>query len=354
MEISFSKLKEDEREYFLEVARSNFNFVQKFFLGLEDDVLVAKKKGKILGGVVIKKTDLGFKKIGVISWIFTVKEARGKGIASRLLDKAVEHLKFLGHDEIVASVDGSNTSSSKLFEKKNFVIQSFYSQLKKYGVGYFNLASKTNQFFNQGSFIWVLSKEKVRENKYYDLGFSIFINFLAGLILFYSPINYIFNASLLVIMISIFLLHFVRFFSMKLASKVLNYKSVFRSWPSGFLTSLIGSGFGLYIASPGNFFPLDKGWKYKDYVPSLSKISSIGVSSVLAVVLISIILQSVVISPFFVSLFQSIKYLGLSLVVFDLFLFFKPFNNTNGKRIFDFNKTIFAILALIVIIAFIL
>ena len=344
-------LKEEENDYFLTIAKDNFYFAKQFFIAIEDDVLVAKSNGEIIGGVILKSVKFANKKVGIISWIFTVKEVRGKGVASLLLDKAINHLKFLGHNEIIASIDGSNTSSSNLFSKKNFAIQSFYSLIKKYGIGYFSLASKTNQFFNQGSFIWVLSREKVVNNEFFDLIVSSLINILASIIIFLSPLNFIFKASLLSIIMSVFLLHLVRFYSMKYASKVLEYKTMFRIWPSGFFYTITTSVLGLYIASPGNFFPESKGWKYKDYVPSLSKISIVGVSSVLFLVLIASIANNFVVNESFSSFLSTIKYLGLSLVVFDLFLFFNPFNNTNGKRIFDFSKSIFSILVLITLIA---
>lgn len=331
--VNIRLMKNNEADIVLNLLKSSFPLTHSMFCNLTRHVLVAEFKGKIIGGVVLKMFNITKKKLGMISWIFTTKEARGKGIASKLVDKSISYLKKRGCREILACIDGLNTASSKLFAKKKFRANSLFTQIKRWGLDYFSVLKESNQLFSLGSFVWTYPKKSLKEHKWFDVSISIFSNFLIGLLIFLSPLSFWIKSSLLGIFFSLVLIHLVRFFSAKIASFNLKTKVLFRSWPSGYFFSLFLGIFGVYFPMPGNFYPKRSTWVYQKYKNSLAKISISAVSGLLLLVGVSSYFASSI------AFFNTLKYLGLSVLLFDLLLVFHPFKNLNGRRIYDYNKT---------------
>ena len=109
------------------IMRRSFELTQQLFFSWSSDVLVAEQDGKLLGAVVLKMFPLpGDRKGGLIAWVFTAPEARGTGAGQRLIEAALKFLEEQDCDELMACVEGYNSSSSKLFATRGFSIR-YYS-----------------------------------------------------------------------------------------------------------------------------------------------------------------------------------------------------------------------------------
>ena len=138
------------------IMRRSFELTQQLFFSWSSDVLVAEQDGKLLGAVVLKMFPLpGDRKGGLIAWVFTAPEARGTGAGQRLIEAALKFLEEQDCDELMACVEGYNSSSSKLFATRGFSILSPGEQFRRYGMGACAMWIHTFHYIDVGHFLWM-------------------------------------------------------------------------------------------------------------------------------------------------------------------------------------------------------
>ncbi|MBN1316099.1 MAG: GNAT family N-acetyltransferase, partial [Anaerolineales bacterium] len=116
------------------IMQQAFPLVLQWFFSWTPNVLVAERDGELLGAVVFKLFSLpGKREGGLIDWVFTAPEVRGLGLGQRLVEAALEFFDEQGCDEVMACVEGYNTSSSKIFARRGFSILSPGEQFRRYG-----------------------------------------------------------------------------------------------------------------------------------------------------------------------------------------------------------------------------
>ncbi|MCP8970099.1 GNAT family N-acetyltransferase [Ectobacillus ponti] len=83
--------------------------------------LIASENGQLLGWILMGRSKDSFteKKCGFIYELFVLEEWRGNGIAKRLMESGMEHLKQDGYSEVRLSVYAGN-QAIKLYEKLGF------------------------------------------------------------------------------------------------------------------------------------------------------------------------------------------------------------------------------------------
>lgn len=100
--------------------------ILKSFLKKEPEgFLVALRGEEVVGFVIAQKEAYGpnyktIEKIGNIQIIHTNRSHRNKGIASKLLENAIEYLKSNNCSIILSETDQQNTASLKLLQKHGF------------------------------------------------------------------------------------------------------------------------------------------------------------------------------------------------------------------------------------------
>ena len=115
----------------------------------------------LMGAVVCGEIRASKKKtFGIIKYIMTDPNAQGLGVAQRLMDEAMVWFESRNHAQIIACVEGYNTASSQLFEKRGFSVKSFPWQLKRYGWRLPIIWVKANHGLDLGHFWWVKTRDE--------------------------------------------------------------------------------------------------------------------------------------------------------------------------------------------------
>lgn len=108
-----------------ELAKNSFSNSSDVYWAIRDlkesdKVFVAEINGKIVGTVEIEFINLSKGKHAQIGYIFTHKEYRGYGIASKLMVRSLEFLKREGFEIVWAVTEQDNFASRGLFRKFGF------------------------------------------------------------------------------------------------------------------------------------------------------------------------------------------------------------------------------------------
>ena len=137
------------------LARRAFGFLQAAFVQPTGNTYVYELSGEIAGVVVLSTFAYMRNRCGgVVKWLFTAPEARGRGAATALVEYSVTRLQELGCDELFTTVEGFNTASSNRFADLGFIPLSPMQQMRRYGLSLFKIAANTFHTFDVGHFLW--------------------------------------------------------------------------------------------------------------------------------------------------------------------------------------------------------
>jgi len=92
----------------------------------EGKVLVSESENAVAGFAKLTDFNIGGNKYGCILWLAVSPEHHQKGIASALVEAAVDNLKNDGAGAVFASVRRRNKASLATFSKENFGRMSFW------------------------------------------------------------------------------------------------------------------------------------------------------------------------------------------------------------------------------------
>jgi len=128
----------------------------------------------------------------------------------------------------------------------------------------------------------------------------------------------------------------------------------YRAWESGFpLSLLIALAFGGQYPVPGSFYPTSDRWRYRDLLPKLGPVALAGVLPPLILTWGAWALSRLGgLTPEVSHWVNSALAMGQILTLFDVVLVFFPFVSFNGRRIWDWNKLIWAGVALATVALF--
>ncbi len=343
-------MEKDERRKVHAVMRQAFPLIQQWFFSWEPNVLVAEQDGRLLGGIVLKLFRLPRgRKGGLVAWIFTAPEARGLGAGQRVVEAGIEFFEQQACDEIFACVEGYNTSSSKLFASRGFSILSPGEQFRRYGLGIFTVWLKTFHFIDVGHFLWARPAAKSADSPVLQWWGTIAANTLLGLFVLWRANGFRAGNSVmwLILPLVILALFGLRYLGMRLAARGQGLAVRFRAWESGFPLSLgIALAFGSLFPVPGNMYPVAEQPRYRDLLPSLGRAALAGTLPVLFVVWAAWGALRLGVPAGLEAWLETLLQVGATLALFDIALPFFPFTSFNGRRLWDWNKVVWALLAL--------
>lgn len=121
-----TKLISDEYQY-NKLINPNFivtNYFENIYMN-DNNILLIAKEDNICGYIFVKEIDSEIDNIKVmlIDGLYVETEYRNKGIASSLIEVALEKCKEKNVTAVKIKVMTSNTSAVKLYEKYNFTEQ---------------------------------------------------------------------------------------------------------------------------------------------------------------------------------------------------------------------------------------
>ena len=352
-----------EKKQVAALMRKSFPLIQQLFFSFTPKVWVAEKEGTLIGGIVLKSFTLTKKKkIGLLYWGFVHPEARREGIGRLLYDTGIHVLEQEGCTDILGCIEGHNTPSSNLLADRGFEILSPGSQFKRFGLHTFLLWIRIFHFLDIGHLLWARPAESHKERPALQWwGTLLLSGFLVSFPLF-SSIGL--SHGVFSLFLGLLALFGFRYLAMKGTAFLMGSTVRFRAWESGFPLFFALSLFlpGILYPVPGGLYPDKTKWNYKRELSLLGPMALAGAFSLLFLTGFSRALLSLfesgALKPTmdFPLLSQwttlasdtlaTVSAYGKTFLLFDVLFIFFPFTCFNGRRIWDWNKTVWIITAL--------
>jgi GNAT superfamily N-acetyltransferase len=336
------------------VFRRSFPILQQVFFGWTPDVLVAERDGSILGAVMLKTYRLpGDQKGGFISWIFTAPEARGLGVGQRLTEGAIDFFESRGCVEVAAAVEGYNFSSSKLFATRGFSILSPGQQLRRYGLSILPTWVSWFHLFDIGHFIWARPGSAAADNPALQWWGTWLVQTLIALLALWRG-NDLSPLSLIAVPLLLLVFFGARTLAMRRAAAAQGLEVRYRAWETAMLVSLlIGVLFSSVFPAPGSLYPTANRDSYRKLLPKLGPMALAGVLPTLVLLGIAWALDQFAgragaLGPWV----GHALYIGAPMALFDVVTIFFPFASFNGRRIWDWNRPLWVLLAAAALVMF--
>ena len=344
-EIIIRPLQEGEKAAMQRVMRRAFSFPAWLVFSWSEHVLVAERAGHIIGGAVLKLFSVGERKVDFVSWLFTDPEAQGLGAGQALVEGALDFFATQGCTEVSACVEGYNTSSSKIFATRGFSILSPGEQLRRYGWGVVPYGWHALHFMDVGHFLWVRPGAESGDSPALQWLGTWIVNALLLWLVAWRQGTFT-SAALWSVPAALLALFGLRTLAMWGAARAQGLAVRFRAWESSApLVTAIALLFGGYFPFPGSLYPGGDRWRYRDLLPKIGPMALAGSLASLALVWGS---WAVLRRPppttwgaFWAVLFQ----VGKMLALLDTVIAFFPLISYNGRRLWDWNRVVWALLS---------
>ncbi|WP_299492316.1 GNAT family N-acetyltransferase [Acaryochloris sp. IP29b_bin.137] len=351
-------MRDDERQNVHALMRRAFPLLDQWAFSWTPYVLVAEQGGQLQGAIVLKLFTLPRnRQAGSIAWVFTAPEVRGQGFGQRLIEAGINFFEQQGCDQILTTVEGFNTSSSKLFATRGFKILPPEDQFRRYGLATLVVWAKLSHYFDLGHFLWARPVAPAVDSPSLQWWSTITANSLIGLLMLWRASGFrAFHPEMWLVLPGIFLVLFgLRHLGMWLTAHRQGLTVRFRTWESGFLLSIAITLLfpGAIFPIPGSLYPITHQWRYRDLLPQLGWMAVAGTLPVLILVWgVWVLGELNEPLPYVRAWLEAVLLVGKPLVLFDIAMPFFPFVSFNGRRLWDWNKTVWGILAMATITIF--
>lgn len=97
------------------------SYLNAYLLGDKDIMLLAMQENKIVGmsGIVFNSQERK-KHVALVSWVYTIKENRGNGIAKRLMNEILDIATKRGIEKLTLMVNSSQKEALNMYKKFGF------------------------------------------------------------------------------------------------------------------------------------------------------------------------------------------------------------------------------------------
>lgn len=383
------------------MVRICFGWLAALFFDFGKQVFVYELDGQLVGAVTLGLFRIDRQRRGgLVKWIFTLPEARGMGAASELLSAALHWFELEECSDVFACVEGYNTPSSNRFSRAGFCAIGFREQLRRFGrhlprvwIGSWHLA-------DTGFFLWhrdaagegaagaatpaaaspeaavpaasnaaageaasapgaaqaaappsagVAAEADAARHSSGFAGFAATVLlhslFLGGVQLRYtdSSLTTLLWQAPLVLTVLLGL----RLWAMSTAARVVRLPVQYRIWESGLLlTGAVSLLFGGFFFAPGSLYPREQQWRLRDKLPQLGPIAYAGALSMLVLGWgLQILDNAQLMYPEASLVALALGYIRF-LLIFEILLPVFPFTGFNGRRVLDWRRSSWGVLAL--------
>ncbi len=325
--IEIAPMDPGQKQAVYHLMKRSFPLTMRPFLSLKGSVLTAREDGKLLGAVILNRCCRGL--VGVISWIFTCREARGRGVAQKLLEAGTDQLAKLGCSDLIAVVEGDNTSSSNRFASLGFYRTNAWEQVRNFSTRLPSVLLHSLHVFDIGFFLW---HKRISEEPYRspDIPPILYWLFMLAVLFVLSP-----GISLPVLCIILGIRQGAALLGYRLASRT---PVTYRVWGTGLILSgVISLLFGSFFPAVGSLYPEKSSWNYNQYRKAL------GISAGCAAW--AVILTAALLASGIVPDHNSAGHLMAALLFFDILLPIFPFSSFSSGRMLKYSRIWYGITA---------
>lgn len=349
-EIRIRPMRAEERGRVRGIMKRSFPLVQRWFFSFTPNVLVAEQNGQVEGAMLLKLLPLHRgRRGGLLCWAFTSPEVHGFGIGQRLIEAGIRFLEDQGCDEILGCIEGNNTSSSKLLSTRGFQILSPGQQLRRYGHRILLLWIRSFHYIDIGHFLWArpgpIKPDSAALQWFGNLALNAVLIVVA---LWRETGSGNFNLMTFIAVPLVLGIFFgAREVAMRITANRLRFSVRYRAWESAFpLGIFLAFAFAWWFPIPGSVYPTTADWRYRDQISKLGRIALAGGLTVLTLSWGLWLLPQFVNLPLAIAAWARLAGLiGVVLALFDVAIPFFPFVSYNGRRIWDWNRSVWVVLA---------
>ena len=350
--VSVRRIRGEEKEAVKSLAGRSFPPLGGVFFSPSQHTLVAVRDGRVVGAVVPMLFMLpGKRRRGAIFWLMTDSQARSTGVGGCLVEAALGFLEERGCREVLACVEGYNTSSSNIFATHGFAILSPGEQLERYGLlGTFVLWIKMFRLgADIGNFLWVRPGATKRDHPGFQWWASVLLSVLIFLLAGWRGgwMEGLGPATVLSAVLAIVALFGLREVTMRVAARLQALSVRYRVWEASLpLSAGIALMLGWFFPVPGSVYPQGDTWRYRNLIPKLGPTAFAGASAVLAFTWVAwALLHFSVPPPEIVTWLHFGQVAGQMLAFFEVLLPLSIFVSFNGRRVWDWSRPAWAVLA---------
>ena len=329
----------DEGKTLYKTAIKAFSPIEALGASVPKKAIVATVDDEIAGAMFLKVFHgKEGRKIGYLDLAFTAKAHRGQGIGKMFYPAAVNKLKEEGCDIITAMVKDDNVASWGLLERQGFTSPGFLDLIREFGLGTsLMLWFKTMLCIASGMNFWWSKPTKAVKSSVEIVNYLV-LNLFAVLVHSvliavryggFTPINLF--ASLLVMSIGILAGYSGTLFDSE-------------NWRFGLTRG--GLAITVLLMACGTFFPILGRWYPVKYQKTAEQKNALGRQAACEWgILLGIYILLTLLNVDNVLLNRIQQYISIFLVYRIIAIY--PVVHFGGGRVFDWNKVVFIILAVI-------
>lgn len=371
---------DEEREAAVELARPLFPRTYRASIRKTDHMLVAWGDGEIIGGLIMKTRETDGSQIGIISWIFTARHAREQGVATELLSEGLSYLEAHGCEVVVTDIEGFNSGSATLFSSAEFTRTTSRELARQVSLrGLLRVWLTLSYQFDFGHFLWAKrlgetspsktaetiasdtassrAEQSVESNSItaaVDGSRSLALSWMLNILLIWVaaaavtavPTFGLTIPELVALTVAAVVLFAVRYLPLWVLTRRDQLEWQYRGWFNGIPISVaLGAILGIFFPTTGDRYPASNDWRYAETLKRIGPAAAI--SAVLTLWIVVAAGQAPELFPTIagVSTAGAVQFVGFSLLVVDLLFVLTPFQCYRGRRIYDWNRPVWILLA---------
>lgn len=337
----------DEARAVGSVMRRSFGGLAGLLFGLGKANFVATVDGRIVGAVVASAFRIDAQRRGgVVKWVFTLPEARGHGVASALVDRALAWFEEQGVTDAFAIIEGHNAGSSNRFTRHGFELLGFDAQVRRYGFGLPRIWWHTNHVADVGHFLWARSGEvpasasaEAPPASGAGLGafaIGLLLHALVALLML-ARLGDLGDAGAIGrVLFGLSAVLIVRTAAQALAGRAAGLELRYRPWETGLLlAAAIATVFGGPMVAPGGVYPRARTWSPRALAPALARVAFAGAGAVLLLGWAAWFATSV---PALAGVAGPVLAYACLLLLLDVLLPFFPMTAYAGRRMLEASR----------------
>jgi GNAT superfamily N-acetyltransferase len=253
---------------------------------------VAERGGRIVGGVTLGVFRIdAARRGGVVKWLFTLPEARGHGVASALVDRALAWFDEQGVTDAIACVEALNAGSSNRFARRGFAPLGFLEQVRRFGWRLPAVWWHANHVVDVGHVLWARTRDEAPA-EFHDgvtpwgagrLVATVGLHVAFGAVMLARLGETIDPTVIAQVTAAVVAVVGVRTAAMAVLGRVQGLRLRYLPWETGLLLAgAIALVFGGPFVAPGAVVPRPRTWSPGALAPALARMAFAGAAAVLA------------------------------------------------------------------------
>ena len=347
------------------IMRRSFGGIAGMMFSAGQAAYVAELGGRMVGGVTLAAFRIDARRRGgVVKWVFTLPEARGRGVASALIDRALVWFREQGVSDAFACIEGHNAGSGNRFAGRGFEPLGFVEQVRRYGAALMRVWWHASHVADVGHFMWArrLDGDVPDVKPAQELGDDPAAAWGLGGFSATLALHAVFGVSMLArlghdvdllaaaqVALAVVLVVGVRTAAMALTGRALGLRLRYRPWETGMtLTGAISLLFGGTFVAPGGLYPRARTWSLRALGPRLAGVAAAGAVAVLALGWVAhlVVASTDAASTTSAAVAAPVLFFARFLLIFDVLLPVFPFTAFAARRVLEASRPAWVLLAL--------